>query len=261
MDELGGCRALVTGASSGFGADFARALAEQGCHLVLAARRADRLDALARELGERHGVDARAIAMSLSEPDAPEVLHVRASDLGLEIDVLVKDAGFETRGGLLGIPWEREREMLRLEVVALVHRTRPFGADAVRRGHGCGSCRWPRPARTSRRPRVPRIRRQGVRARLRRGAGLRAATNRRARDGGFFAGANQDGGAARLRTRPGPPPGVTGRGRRGSGEGPPPRGPPHRTTFRAAGPRPLDTFACGEPLTPRRGIPGAPLMG
>lgn len=40
-----------------------------------------------------------------------------------------------------------------------------------------------------------------------------------------------------------------------------PAGPPHRTTFRAAGPRPLDTFACGEPLTPRRGIPGAPLMG
>jgi hypothetical protein len=136
MSELRGRRALVTGASSGLGADFARVLAEQGCHLVLVARRADRLEALAKELGERHGVEARAIAMSLSEPDAPTALHARVSELGLEIDVLVNNAGFGTWGEFLGVPWEREREMLQLDVVALVHLTKLFGADMVRRGRG-----------------------------------------------------------------------------------------------------------------------------
>jgi short-subunit dehydrogenase len=136
MSELRGRRALVTGASSGLGADFARVLAEQGCHVVLVARRADRLEALAKELRERRGVEAHAIAMGLSEPDAPRVLHDRVSKLGLEIDVLVNNAGFGTWGEFLGVPWERELEMLQLDVVALVHLTKLFGAEMVRRGRG-----------------------------------------------------------------------------------------------------------------------------
>jgi short-subunit dehydrogenase len=111
-------------------------LAEHGCPLVLVARREDRLKQLAEELSSRHGVDVRVVAMSLSEPDAPQVLHERLAAEGLEIDVLVNNAGFGVFGPFLAVPWEREREMLQLDVVALVHLTKLFAADMVRRGRG-----------------------------------------------------------------------------------------------------------------------------
>jgi hypothetical protein len=136
MSELRGRRALVTGASSGLGADFARELAAHGCDLVLVARRADRLEALAKELRERHGVQAEVVAMSLSEPEAAAALHRRVSERGLEVDVLVNNAGFGAFGEFLSVPWEREREMLQLDVVAVVQLTKLFGADMVRRGRG-----------------------------------------------------------------------------------------------------------------------------
>jgi uncharacterized protein len=136
MSDLRGRRALVTGASSGLGADFARVLAEHGCPLVLVARREDRLKQLAEEIASRHGVDVRVVAMSLSEPDAPQALHERLASEGLEIDVLVNNAGFGVFGECLSIPWEREREMLQLDVVAVVHLTKLFAPDMVRRGRG-----------------------------------------------------------------------------------------------------------------------------
>ncbi len=136
MSDLRGRRALVTGASSGLGADFARVLAEHGCPLVLVARREDRLKQLAEEIASRHGVDVRVVAMSLSDPDAPKALHERLASEGLEVDVLVNNAGFGAFGVFLSIPWEREREMLQLDVVAVVHLTKLFAADMVRRGRG-----------------------------------------------------------------------------------------------------------------------------
>jgi hypothetical protein len=136
MTDLRGRRALVTGASSGLGADFARVLAERGCALVLVARREDRLKQLAEEIAGRHGVDVRVVAASLSEPDAPRTLHEGLAAEGLEVDVLVNNAGFGVFGPFLSIPWEREREMLELDVVAVVHLTKLFAADMVRRGRG-----------------------------------------------------------------------------------------------------------------------------
>jgi len=136
MSELRGRRALVTGASSGLGADFARELAGHGCHLVLVARRVDRLEALAKELRERHGVEVEPLAMSLSEPDAAAALHQRLSARALEVDVLVNNAGFGVFGEFLSVPWEREREMLQLDVLAVVQLTKLFGADMLRRGRG-----------------------------------------------------------------------------------------------------------------------------
>jgi short-subunit dehydrogenase len=136
MSELDGRWALVTGASSGLGADFGRQLAAQGCHVVLVARREDRLKQLAQEIEQRHGRQTRVVPMSLSTPDAPRDLHARLRAEGIAVDVLVNNAGFGLYGPFIEIPWEREREMLELDVVALVHLTKLFVRDMVERDFG-----------------------------------------------------------------------------------------------------------------------------
>ena len=136
MSDLHGRCALVTGASSGLGADFARELAGRGCRLVLAARREDRLRALAEELRAAHGVEVRIEAVDLADGAAREALHERLRAAGVEVDVLVNNAGFGVFGEFLSIPWERERQMLELDVVALVHLTKLFAASMASRGRG-----------------------------------------------------------------------------------------------------------------------------
>jgi short-subunit dehydrogenase len=136
MSVLQGKWAIVTGASSGIGTDFARGLAARGCHLILVARREDRLRALRQELSERHGVQADVIAMSLSEPGAPQVLYDRVRSMGMAVDVLINNAGFGLHGNFTDIPWEREHEMLQLDLVALVHLTKLFVRDMVARDFG-----------------------------------------------------------------------------------------------------------------------------
>lgn len=136
MSELRDRWALVTGASSGLGADFARELAARGMHLVLVARREERLRALAEELTRSHGVRTRPIAVDLAKPDAPRALHERLRGEDIAVDVLVNNAGFGVYGAFLDVPWEREREMIELDVVALLHLTRLFAHDMRERGFG-----------------------------------------------------------------------------------------------------------------------------
>jgi len=134
--ELSGALALVTGASSGFGADFARILAAQGCELVLVARREERLKTLAEELARDHGTVSHVVALSLSEPGSPQILADRVAELGKPVDVLVNNAGFGIHGDFLDHPWERQRELLELDVVSVVHLTRLFVPGMRQRGRG-----------------------------------------------------------------------------------------------------------------------------
>jgi len=136
MEQLRGSWALVTGASSGIGADFARLLAGKGCNLVLVARREDRLKTLAEELAGAHGIDARSVALDLSLPDGPAELLRRTEEQGLAIDLLVNNAGFGLYGAHMDIPWERERQMLALDVVALADLTKRYVAGMLERGRG-----------------------------------------------------------------------------------------------------------------------------
>lgn len=115
--------ALVTGASSGIGAALARRLAEDGRHLVLVARRADRLEALARELEAAHAIHAHAIACDLVAPGAAAALVADIERRGLHVDWLVNNAGFGTAGSFARLPVGREIDEIRLNVEVLVELT------------------------------------------------------------------------------------------------------------------------------------------
>jgi uncharacterized protein len=128
--------ALVTGASMGIGAAFARALAERGAHLVLVARSNDKLEALATELAGKYGVRAQAIATDLSKPGAAEALALETTSRGLAVDVLVNSAGFATYGPFDEVSAERQREEILLNCAALVDMAHAFLPGMVKRERG-----------------------------------------------------------------------------------------------------------------------------
>lgn len=113
--------ALVTGASSGIGEEFARQLAVRGWSLVLVARSQDRLERLRAELVRAHPLlYVRCIAIDLSTPDGPLDLFEATQATGQEIDLLVNNAGFGAFGEFTEIDRERQRRMLNLNIAALV---------------------------------------------------------------------------------------------------------------------------------------------
>jgi short-subunit dehydrogenase len=122
--------ALVTGASSGIGEEFARQLAARGYELVLVARREERLEDLARELPSTTHVIASDLAT-----EAP-ALPGRVEALGVDVDLLVNNAGFGIRGRFLEAPGERYAEMVRVNCEAVVVLTRAFLPEMIERGQG-----------------------------------------------------------------------------------------------------------------------------
>ena len=128
--------ALITGASGGIGAAFARELARQGSDLVIVARSADKLNALATELRGAHRRRVEVIADDLSQAGAGERIKAKVDALGLPIDLLINNAGFGTMGPFIGIDPQREQEEIRLNVSALVDLTHAFLPSMVSKGHG-----------------------------------------------------------------------------------------------------------------------------
>jgi uncharacterized protein len=127
--------ALVTGASSGIGEEFARQLAERGYNIVLVARRAERLNALGRQLGPS-GVRAEVIAADLQKIDATRTLPAKVAERGLEVDLLVNNAGFGTDGPFLDATVESQLGQIRVNVEALVTLTHLFLPAMIDRGEG-----------------------------------------------------------------------------------------------------------------------------
>jgi uncharacterized protein len=115
--------ALITGASRGLGMAFARALAERHCNLVLVARSAEPLHALANELRRSTPVSVVAIQADLSFPGAVQILMEQLSGGKIPIDLLVNNAGFGLRGEFCGLSIRRQLEMLRLNNQAIVELT------------------------------------------------------------------------------------------------------------------------------------------
>lgn len=120
MSEWQGKTALVTGASYGIGAAFARRLAADGAHLILTARSQERLDALAAELRQQHGVRVEVIAADLAQPTAPQVIFAETQRRNLTVDLLVNNAGFGAVGDFGWQPLDRQLEMIQVNVTALV---------------------------------------------------------------------------------------------------------------------------------------------
>lgn len=116
---LAGHRALVTGASSGIGADIARSLAARGADLVVSARRADRLQALATELRAAHGVAVDVVPADLGTPDGATTLWAAATVLR-PVDILINNAGFGHFRPFGDVDAARDAEMLQLNVGAVV---------------------------------------------------------------------------------------------------------------------------------------------
>jgi short-subunit dehydrogenase len=127
--------ALVTGASSGIGEEFARQLAARGHNLVLVARRRQRLEALAQQLGGA-GVRAEVLTCDLTEPDETRAIPSRVAELGLEVDVLVNNAGFGINGPFVERGLESQVGQIRVNCEALVTLTHLFLPPMLERASG-----------------------------------------------------------------------------------------------------------------------------
>jgi uncharacterized protein len=132
MQSYRGRTVVVTGASSGLGTEFAVQLAERGADVVLVARRADRLDALAEELADRFGVTATPIPMDLAAPAPEKRLRGALAARGIRVDGLVNNAGFGLRGPFADADPERVAAMVRLNVDAVVALSQEFLPDLTR---------------------------------------------------------------------------------------------------------------------------------
>jgi short-subunit dehydrogenase len=128
--------ALVTGASSGIGAAVARELAARGHGVTLVARREDRLRELASELSDRHGVRAEALAADLVEAEPRDRLASQIEALGLEVEVLVNNAGFGGGGELVDADREYLVRMVRLNCETLLDLQARYLPAMVKRGRG-----------------------------------------------------------------------------------------------------------------------------
>lgn len=128
--------ALVTGASAGLGRDFARLFAADGHDVVLVARRRERLEELAREIGGKDGVQAHVLPLDLSDRDAPRRCVDELRARGLAIDFLVNNAGLGTTGPFADADPAKQLEMIQVNVTTLVELTRLLLPDMIVRKRG-----------------------------------------------------------------------------------------------------------------------------
>jgi short-subunit dehydrogenase len=136
MTPWSGKWALVTGASAGIGKALAEELARGGTHLVLTARRRERLQDLAQSLSASHKIQTRIFVADLTEPNAPETIFQFTKEQGIEIELLINNAGFGAYGEFTAIETDRLSDMVQVNCAAVVHLTRLYLPEMQARGHG-----------------------------------------------------------------------------------------------------------------------------
>src|SRR4051795_7976213 len=127
---------LVTGASSGIGAEIARGLARRGQGVTLVARREERLRELAEELAGEHGVRTETISADVSDTDDRNRLKSEIEERGLTVEVLVNNAGYGSGGKFIELDHDSEAGMIPTNVESVVAPTGIFLPDMVDRGRG-----------------------------------------------------------------------------------------------------------------------------
>ncbi len=128
--------ALITGASEGIGKAFAQELASRKTNLVLVARSADKLQALAKQLQEQEQITVEVIPLDLTAPGACQQLYQRVSELGIEIDLLINNAGFGDYGAFATRKLAKQLEMIQLNITAVVELTYLFLREMQQRQQG-----------------------------------------------------------------------------------------------------------------------------
>ncbi|MFN0198141.1 MAG: SDR family NAD(P)-dependent oxidoreductase [Planctomycetaceae bacterium] len=128
--------ALITGASSGIGAEFARRLAARGMHLILTGRRKELLDQLAGELHTHHGTKCEVIVGDLSDPAEPSRMMNDIRGKGIEIELLINNAGFGMVGEVEKTEVSRVLQLIRLNMSALTELTYLVLPSMIARKHG-----------------------------------------------------------------------------------------------------------------------------
>ena len=135
MKQLKGKTALVTGASSGIGLALARSLASRGTHLIIAARSEDKLKEIAAEL-QKQGVTVSVFRSDLSQPGAAQRLAEQVSQAGLQVDLLVNNAGFGKWGEFLEVERKQYADLIQLNITALTELCHLFIPGMLQRGEG-----------------------------------------------------------------------------------------------------------------------------
>ena len=128
--------ALITGASSGIGKELAKIHAEKGGSLIIVARRLDKLTELKNELEQKHKVQVTVIAKDLSVNDAAKELYEEVKHSDLQVDYLINNAGFGLLGKFHELSWERQMQMINLNMVTLSELMYLFLSDMVSRNSG-----------------------------------------------------------------------------------------------------------------------------
>ncbi len=128
--------ALVTGASSGIGREFAERLAGRGMHLILAARRTELMKELAQELLTRHGTTSHLVTIDLARPESGRRLYEEVCRLGVDVELLVNNAGVGLIGDIETTDPDEVRRMLTLNIVTLTDLTYRILPGMLQRGHG-----------------------------------------------------------------------------------------------------------------------------
>jgi short-subunit dehydrogenase len=136
MTSWSGKWALVTGASAGIGAALAQELARGGTNLVLTARRRERLEELAQKLEAAHKIQTKIFVADLAQADAPETIFQFTKGQGIEIELLVNNAGFGAYGEFPSVDPRKLTDMVQVNCAAVVHLTRLYLPDMVARKHG-----------------------------------------------------------------------------------------------------------------------------
>ncbi|WP_136468843.1 SDR family NAD(P)-dependent oxidoreductase [Flagellimonas onchidii] len=128
--------ALITGASSGIGKELARIHAERNGDLIIVARRQEKLNELKSELEQKFAVKVLTIVKDLSNPDAPKEIFEEIQQKGIQIHYLINNAGFGLRGKFHELSWERQQQMINLNMVALTELMYLFLPEMIARNSG-----------------------------------------------------------------------------------------------------------------------------